>query len=296
MRKKAGLEVRVKTDLSALDDAALKSINSAISKVSFLLKDFSGGEFNLLARKYNKNTFYDEALGGAIISSVTGKEYNKALDFGNPGELEAIWRNWEAVAKDASKSVFEVLSEAAGTVSATLQSLKLNEYKSNLDKLKYQSDYALSSFKALGVGLGDFKDDIKSISEVTTTDLKAAYEAAIKADFSQQTIDNYNELITSYNSATEALKAYNEALKSFIATTYDVVISLKAAFGQSTTSIEIAKLTQQISGAAAELGLSFGNINEMISKFKDMSIADMQEFLKEDTENKTSFINNLVNY
>ncbi|WKW29501.1 hypothetical protein IXZ18_01995 [Campylobacter fetus subsp. venerealis bv. intermedius] len=170
--KKSWFGSKSKTDLSALDDAALKSINSAISKVSFLLKDFSGGEFNLPARKYNKNTFYDEALGGAIISSVTGKEYNKALDFGNPGELEAIWRNWEAVAKDASKSVFEVLSEAAAEVSGTMQTLKIASFNSDLEKLKYQSNYALDSFKALGAGLLETSNNIKDIAQISAEDIK----------------------------------------------------------------------------------------------------------------------------
>ncbi|WKW29020.1 hypothetical protein IXZ18_00935 [Campylobacter fetus subsp. venerealis bv. intermedius] len=137
-----------------------------------MLKDFSGGEFNLPARKYNKNTFYDEALGGAIISSVTGKEYNKALDFGNPGELEAIWRNWEAVAKDASKSVFEVLSEAAAEVSGTMQTLKIASFNSDLEKLKYQSNYALDSFKALGAGLLETSNNIKDIAQISAEDIK----------------------------------------------------------------------------------------------------------------------------
>ncbi|WP_238390080.1 hypothetical protein, partial [Campylobacter fetus] len=184
----------------------------------------------------------------------------------------------------------------AGTVSATLQTLKVNEYKSNLDKLKYQSNYALDSFKALSAGLGALGGDIKSISEITATDLRAAYEAAIKSDFSQQTIDNYAELITSYDNATQALKTYNEALKNFIATTYDAVISIKGAFGESTTSLEVLKLVEQTTSLATELGLSFGNLEQIMSKFKNMSMTDMQEFLKEDTESKTNFINTLVNY
>uniref|UniRef100_UPI00203A4950 tape measure protein n=1 Tax=Campylobacter fetus TaxID=196 RepID=UPI00203A4950 len=294
--KKSWFGSKSKTDLSALDDAALKSINSAISKVSFLLKDFSGGEFNLPARKYNKNTFYDEALGGAIISSVTGKEYNKALDFGNPGELEAIWRNWEAVAKDASKSVFEVLSEAAAEVSGTMQTLKIASFNSDLEKLKYQSNYALDSFKALGAGLLETSNNIKDIAQISAEDIKNAYQNAIKADFSKETISAFNELVNAYNSATSAQKAYSDALKSFVETAYNALISIKSAYGDSVETLSLDAISAQWGLLNTELKGLFPTIQAAAQAFRNMSNADMAEFLKADTDLKNSLIASTAKY
>ncbi|OCR99016.1 hypothetical protein A9K75_08900 [Campylobacter fetus subsp. testudinum] len=294
--KKSWFGSKSKTDISALDDSALKSINSAISKVSFLLKDFSGGEFNLPARKYNKNTFYDEALGGAIISSVTGKEYNKALDFGNPGELEAIWRNWEAVAKDASKSVFEVLSEAAAEVSGTMQTLKIASFNSDLEKLKYQSNYALDSFKALGAGLLEASNNIKDIAQISAEDIKNAYQNAIKADFSKETISAFNELVNAYNSATSAQKAYNDALKSFVETAYNALISIKSAYGDSVETLSLDAISAQWGALNTELKGLFPTIQAAAQAFRNMSNADMAEFLKADTDLKNSLIASTAKY
>ncbi|WP_206120323.1 hypothetical protein, partial [Campylobacter fetus] len=294
--KKSWFGSKSKTDISALDNSALKTINSAISKVSFLLKDFSAGEFNLPARKYNKNTFYDEALGGAIISSVTSKEYNKALDFGNPGELEAIWRNWEAVAKDASKSVFEVLSEAAAEVSGTMQTLKIASFNSDLEKLKYQSNYALDSFKALGSGVLKVSGDIRDIAQISAEDIKNAYQNAIKADFSKETISAFNELVNAYNSATSAQKAYTDALKSFVETTYNALISIKSAYGDSVDTLSLDAISAQWGLLNAELKGLFPTIQEAAQAFRNMSNADMAEFLKADTDLKNSLITSTAKY
>ncbi|WP_304344969.1 hypothetical protein, partial [Campylobacter showae] len=91
--KKSWFSKSVSNQTSPIDEQTQKMLNQYVRTNSVLLKEFTGGDFNLPARTYNKRTLIDEGFGGALIAGVMGKNYDKALSFGgNEGELEKTYR------------------------------------------------------------------------------------------------------------------------------------------------------------------------------------------------------------
>ncbi|WP_158004907.1 hypothetical protein, partial [Campylobacter fetus] len=115
-------------------------------------------------------------------------------------------------------------------------------------------------------------------------------------DFSKETISAFNELVNAYNSATSAQKAYTDAIKSFVETTYNALISIKSAYGDSVDTLSLDAISAQWGLLNTELKGLFPTIQEAAQAFRNMSNADMAEFLKADTDLKNSLIASTAKY
>ena len=187
--KKSWFSKSVSNQTSPIDEQTQKMLNQYVRTNSVLLKEFTGGNFNLPARTYNKRTLIDEGFGGALIAGVMGKNYDKALSFGgNEGELEKTYRYWMEQAKQDKKETYDLLAEYVGKINSNIKALKLESLNNSLARMKFAKDEAMDALKTLNAGLGAFSGEIEYIGKDMAGQIEKAYREALKNDFSKETV------------------------------------------------------------------------------------------------------------
>ena len=282
-------------------------LNQYVRTNSVLLKEFTGGNFKLPARTYNKRTIIDEGFGGALIAGVMGKRFDKALSFGgSEGELEKTYRYWMEQAKKDKKETYELLAEYVGKINSNIKALKLESLSSELEKMKFAKDEAIDALKTLNSGLGALGNDFDFVGQDMAKQIEKAYREALKSDFSKESVDRYQALTEAYKQAKKAQDDYTKAIISFSQQIAQTQSSFYQAVGGDTTILALQNIYTKFRVLSGTLAGDIGKdrLNE-VSKlgstadpkvwaeyFFRMSYAQMQEFRSQgNTELRKEFLN-----
>ena len=292
--KKSWFSKSVSNQTSPIDEQTQKMLNQYVRTNSVLLKEFTGGDFNLPARTYNKRTLIDEGFGGALIAGVMGKNYDKALSFGgNEGELEKTYRYWMEQAKQDKKETYDLLAEYVGKINSNIKNLKLESLNNSLEKMKFAKDEAMDALKTLNAGLGAFSGELEYIGKDMAGQIEKAYREALKNDFSKETVQRYEALTEAYKKAKQAQDEYTKALISFTQSIASTQGGFYQALGFDTNFLSLQNLYTRLRNIAGALEsdlddkeksdvAKIGSSNDprvWAKYFHDMGSAKLQEFL-----------------
>ena len=292
--KKSWFSKSVSNQTSPIDEQTQKMLNQYVRTNSVLLREFTGGDFNLPARTYNKRTLIDEGFGGALIAGVMGKNYDKALSFGgNEGELEKTYRYWMEQAKQDKKETYDLLAEYVGKINSNIKNLKLESLNNSLARMKFAKDEAMDALKTLNAGLGAFSGEIEYIGKDMAGQIEKAYREALKNDFSKETVQRYEALTEAYKKAKQAQDEYTKALISFTQSIAQTQAGFFAAVGRDTNVLTLQNIYTKFRALAGsiegDLGADemsrvskLGNTNDprvWAEYFYRMSARELQEFL-----------------
>ena len=294
--KKSWFSKSTSNQTSPIDSETVKMLSSYVRTTSALLKEFTGGDFTLPARTYNKRTLIDEGFGGALIAGVMGKRFDKALSFGgSEGELEKTYRYWMEQAKKDKKETYELLAEYVGKINSNIKALKLESLSSELEKMKFAKDEAIDALKTLNSGLGALGNDFDFVGQDMAKQIEKAYREALKSDFSKESVDRYQALTEAYKQAKKAQDDYTKAIISFSQQIAQTQSSFYQAVGGDTTILTLQNIYTKFRVLSGSLAGDLGKdrLNE-VSKlgstadpkvwaeyFFRMSYAQMQEFLSQ---------------
>ena len=310
--KKSWFSKSVSNQTSPIDEQTQKMLNQYARATGTLLKDWTGGNFNLPARTYNKRTLIDEGFGGALLAGVTGKKYDKALRFGGAeGELEKTYRYWMEQAKKDKKETYDLISEYVGKVNSSIKSLKFETLSSGLQRVKFANNEAVEALKTLNAGLGAIGGDIEHIGRDTAAQIEKAYREALKTDFSKETVQRYEALIEAYKKAKQAQDDYTKAVLSFTQQVASTQAGFYSAHGIDSSFINyqaiytkfralVGALDKDI-GDGHKQGVlkngSLGDINSWAKHFLSMSSSSLGEFLSNgNVELRKTLIDTLTQY
>lgn len=305
--KKSWFSKSTSNQTSPIDSETVKMLSSYVRTTSTLLKEFTGGDFTLPARTYNKRTLIDEGFGGALIAGVMGRKFDKALSFGgSEGELEKTYRYWMEQAKKDKKETYELLAEYVGKVNSNIKALKLESLSSELEKIKFAKDEAIDALKTLNSGLGALNNDFDFVGQDMAKQIEKAYREALKSDFSKESVDRYQALTEAYKQAQKAQDDYTKAIISFSQQIAQTQSSFYQAVGSDTTILTLQNIYTKFRVLSGSLAGDIGKdrLNE-VSKlgstadpkvwaeyFFRMSYQQMQEFLSQGkTELRKEFLN-----
>jgi hypothetical protein cfetvA_16930 len=305
--KKSWFSKSTSNQTSPINDETVKMLSSYVRTTSTLLKEFTGGDFTLPARTYNKRTLIDEGFGGALIAGVMQKKFDKALSFGgNEGELEKTYRYWMEQAKKDKKETYELLAEYVGKINSNIKALKLESLSSELEKMKFAKDEAIDALKTLNSGLGALGNDFDFVGQDMAKQIEKAYREALKSDFSKESVDRHQALTQAYKQAKKAQDDYKKAIISFSQQIAQTQSSFYQAVGGDTTILALQNIYTKFRVLSGTLANDIGkeHLNE-VSKlgstsdpkvwaeyFFRMSYAQMQEFLSQgNTELRKEFLN-----
>ena len=292
--KKSWFSKSVSNQTSPIDEQTQKMLNQYVRTNSVLLKEFTGGDFKLPARTYNKRTLIDEGFGGALIAGVMGKNYDKALSFGgNEGELEKTYRYWMEQAKQDKKETYDLLAEYVGKINSNIKALKLESLNNSLARMKFAKDEALDALKTLNAGLGAFSGEIEYIGKDMADQIEKAYREALKNDFSKETIQRYEALTEAYKKAKQAQDDYLKAILNFTQSVAGAQGGFYQALGFDTNFLTLQNLYTRLRNIAGALEsdlddkeksdvAKIGSSNDprvWAKYFHDMGSAKLQEFL-----------------
>ena len=292
--KKSWFSKSVSNQTSPIDEQTQKMLNQYVRTNSVLLRDFTGGNFNLPARTYNKRTLIDEGFGGALIAGVMGKNYDKALSFGgNEGELEKTYRYWMEQAKQDKKETYDLLAEYVGKINSNIKALKLESLNNSLARMKFAKDEAMDALKTLNAGLGAFSGEIEYIGKDMAGQIEKAYREALKNDFSKETVQRYEALTEAYKKAKQAQDDYLKAILNFTQSIAGAQGGFYQALGFDTNFLTLQNLYTRLRNIAGALEsdlddkeksdvAKIGNSNDprvWAKYFHDMGSAKLQEFL-----------------
>jgi len=292
--KKSWFSKSVSNQTSPIDEQTQKMLNQYVRTNSVLLKEFTGGDFNLPARTYNKRTLIDEGFGGALIAGVMGKNYDKALSFGgNEGELEKTYRYWMEQAKQDKKETYDLLAEYVGKINSNIKNLKLESLNNSLARMKFAKDEAMDALKTLNAGLGAFSGEIEYIGKDMAGQVEKAYREALKNDFSKETVQRYEALTEAYKKAKQAQDDYLKAILNFTQSIAGAQGGFYQALGFDTNFLTLQNLYTRLRNIAGALEsdlddkeksdvAKIGSSNDprvWAKYFHDMGSAKLQEFL-----------------
>lgn len=292
--KKSWFSKSVSNQTSPIDEQTQKMLNQYVRTNSVLLKEFTGGDFKLPARTYNKRTLIDEGFGGALIAGVMGKNYDKALSFGgNEGELEKTYRYWMEQAKQDKKETYDLLAEYVGKINSNIKNLKLESLNNSLEKMKFAKEEALDALKTLNAGLGAFSGEIEYIGKDMAGQIEKAYREALKNDFSKETVQRYEALTEAYKKAKQAQDEYLKAVLNFTQSIASTQGGFYQALGFDTNFLSLQNLYTRLRNIAGALEsdlddkeksdvAKIGSSNDprvWAKYFHDMGSAKLQEFL-----------------
>ena len=292
--KKSWFSKSVSNQTSPIDEQTQKMLNQYVRTNSVWLKEFTGGDFNLPARTYNKRTLIDEGFGGALIAGVMGKNYDKALSFGgNEGELEKTYRYWMEQAKQDKKETYDLLAEYVGKINSNIKNLKLESLNNSLARMKFAKDEALDALKTLNAGLGAFSGEIEYIGKDMAGQIEKAYREALKNDFSKETVQRYEALTEAYKKAKQAQDDYLKAILNFTQSIAGAQGGFYQALGFDTNFLTLQNLYTRLRNIAGALEsdlddkeksdvAKIGSSNDprvWAKYFHDMGSAKLQEFL-----------------
>lgn len=238
-------------------DKEITAIKSTIGVYDYLLEKLgnyseivvSGGRFSSL------QNFLDTNVTKAFLAKI------------NPNNLDEIYQSWVDYAKSIDKTIAEALATSVGnyvTYQRGYTEWKLGS--GTTEQLKFTADYLQKDFEALAGSMG--------ASTVTVDNFLSMYDAAIKNNFTESTIEIWANLGDALMKSTDATKKYQDALNSLNkSTAYTLPRDmLLQKLSTPTISLDLnALVSAQSSGNT--------NLDKMVSYLYEL-IKTQQELLK----------------
>ncbi len=270
------------TSYSAIDNKTLSALNKTISSLNSVLDDIKDNDLMINKGDFGKNWgIYKELLQSSALAFTSYEKGNYT------------WKDWYS-GYDKEEDALKNLIEQLAKYKQNSIELKLNN--NSIKAFEYASESANKQFKNLGKSLGAFGDEISSVTQISAGAFSALYEQAIKTNFTPDNVSAWNELVDAYNNANKALKSYLQALREFDKGVYSALSGIKAAFGDDTSLLQIQSIKASFKSLNSELGTGLSDIFAAATKFRNMSHAQMSEFLATDTSQRTELVNYATQY
>jgi len=258
-KKKSWFSSKSWTDYwsQGFSDKEITAIKSTIGVYDYLLEKLgsyndivvAGGRFSSL------QNFLDTNVTKAFLVSI------------NPNNLDEIYQSWVDYAKSIDKTIAEALTTSVGkyvTYQRGYTEWKLGS--GTTEQLKFTADYLQKDFEALASSMG--------ASTVTVDNFLSMYDAAIKNNFTESTIEAWASLGDTLMKSTDATKKYKDAIDSLNkSTAYTLPTDmLLQNLGTSTTPVDLSALVSAQSSGNK-------NLTKMVSYLYEI-IKTQQELLK----------------
>lgn len=238
-------------------DKEITAIKSTIGIYDYLLEKLGnyseivvgGGRFSSL------QNFLDTNVTKAFLLKI------------NPNNLDEIYQSWVDYAKSIDKTIAEALATSVGnyvTYQRGYTEWKLGS--GTTEQLKFTADYLQKDFEALAGSMG--------ASTVTVDNFLSMYDAAIKNNFTESTIEAWASLGDTLMKSTDATKKYQDALDSLNkSTAYTLPRDmLLQNLSTPTVSLDLSALVSAQSSGNT-------NLDKMVSYLYEL-IKTQQELLK----------------
>lgn len=253
-KKKSWFSSKSWTNYTPFSDEEIEAIKSTIGVYDYLLAQL--GEYNDLVvsggRFSNLQSFLDTNVVKAFLVSI------------NPNNLSTIYQSWVDYAAEIDKTITEALATAVSGY--TTYKRGYTEWflgSGTVEQLAFTSNYLQKDFEALASSLG--------ASSVTVDNFLSMYDAAIKNNFTQDTIEAWASLGDALMKSTDATKKYKDALDSLNgSTTYSLPVdTMLTKVNNTSQQIDLKSLVSQQN-----------NQNESIKSILFESLKSLKQLLK----------------
>lgn len=194
-KKKSWFSSKSWENYTGFNTEELEAIKQTIGAYDYLLAQL--GEYNDLVvaggRFSNLQSFLDTNVVKAFLGSI------------NPQNLDTIYQSWVDYAAQIDKTITEAISTAVGGY--TTYKRGYTEWflgSGTVEQLEFTANYLQKDFEALSTSLG--------AGSVTVDNFLSMYDAAIKENFTQDTIEAWASLGDALMKSTDAAKEYQDAL------------------------------------------------------------------------------------
>lgn len=273
-----------------LDSAGNKALNSTMKKLNTLIEDFKTNDLILPAIKITDD--FKNGLNMIISTSLVSAIQNQGWLTGQATQNVFAW---ESAAKAQGKEVLSFMTEQISTMRTYIKALKIDtkDTFNNLSKSVKEYEKNFSTL-AKDMGLGWLADiNVAFIDGAALADM---YSQAIKNSFDPETVANWNALTQSYEAAKQAQIAYTKALREFSKNTYDTAISIRGAYGLNTDILSLDSIKAAFYRLNGDIAATADSIDVFSQKLRDMSPAQIGEFLSYDTANRQELISYATQY
>ena len=273
-----------------LDSAGNKALNSTMKKLNTLIEDFKTNDLILPAIKITDD--FKNGLNMIISTSLVSAIQNQGWLTGQA--MQNVFA-WESAAKAQGKEVLSFMTEQISTMRTYIKALKIDT-KDTFNNLKQSVKEYEKNFSTLAkdMGLGWLAD--MNVAFIDGAELANMYSQAIKNSFDPETVANWNALTQSYQAAKEAQIAYTKALREFSKNTYDTAISIRGAYGLNTDILSLDSIKAAFYRLNGDIAATADSIDVFSQKLRDMSPAQIGEFLSYDTANRQELISYATQY
>lgn len=254
-KKKSWFSSKSWTNYTPFSDEEIEAIKSTIGVYDYLLAQL--GEYNDLVvsggRFSNLQSFLDTNVVQAFLVSI------------NPNNLSTIYQSWVDYAAEIDKTITEALATAVSGY--TTYKRGYTEWflgSGTVEQLAFTSNYLQKDFEALASSLG--------ASSVTVDNFLSMYDAAIKNNFTQDTIEAWASLGDALMKSTDATKKYKDALDSLNGnTTYSLPVdTMLTKVNNTSQQIDLKQLVTTQTGQ-----------NDTVINLLVQSVKTLQSILKE---------------
>ena len=253
-KKKSWFSSKSWTNYTPFSDKEIEAIKSTIGVYDYLLAQL--GEYNDLVvsggRFSSLQEFLDTNVVKAFLVSI------------NPSNLDTIYQSWVDYAAEIDKTITEAISTAvSGYITYKRGYTEWFLGSGTVEQLEFTANYLQKDFEALASSLG--------ASSVTVDNFLSMYDAAIKNNFTQDTIEAWASLGDALMKSTDATKKYKEALDSLNgSTTYSLPVdTMLTKVNNTSQQIDIKALVSQQN-----------NQNESIKSILFESLKSLKQILK----------------
>lgn len=222
----------VKTDVSTqmFDEATAKSIQKVIESYDYMLNQLGIFDKIVVENQAFESVakFVDEGITKAFLQA-TGQV-----------NVDAVYTAWTEYAKSIDKTTQEAFAtqiQALITTKRGYDEWYLNFTGDTTGALKFKADYLTKDLDNLKKSMG--------ATGVTAADFAAKMDAAVKENFTPETIANWQALGQTIQASEEATRAYQTALAQNIATIDAIIEKSK---GQDSTQQKYLKTIQYLTG------------------------------------------------
>jgi len=256
-KKKSWFSSKSWENYTGFNAQELEAIKQTIGAYDYLLAQL--GEYNDLVvaggRFSNLQSFLDTNVVKAFLGSI------------NPQNLGTIYQSWVDYASEIDKTITEAISTAVGGY--TTYKRGYTEWflgSGTVEQLEFTANYLQKDFEALSTSLG--------AGSVTVDNFLSMYDAAIKENFTQDTIEAWASLGDALMKSTDAAKEYQDALDKLSGST---MYSLPADMLLQNLSSPLNQVDMKELVSAQSSGNK--NLTKMVSYLYEI-VKSQQELLK----------------
>ena len=222
----------VTTDVSTqmFDEATAKSIQKVIESYDYMLNQLGSFDKIVVENQAFESVakFVDEGITKAFLQA-TGQ-----------ANVDAVYTAWTEYAKSIDKTTQEAFATQIQAIITTKRGFDewyLNFTGDTTGALKFKADYLTKDLDKLKESMG--------ATGVTAADFAAKMDAAVKENFTPETIANWQALGQTIQASEEATRAYQTALAQNIATIDAIIEKSK---GQDSTQQKYLKTIEELTG------------------------------------------------